>query len=114
MSIKSFQQILLRASVSLGCLLGCPGPASSTEFTARVVMEKMTAEERYSYLAGIVEGLAYARYASDGKTRAGMQCIYSWFYDDRKTADLIEAAFAQYPDYTPGAVVAVLAKRKCN
>jgi hypothetical protein len=77
-------------------------------------MEKMTVEQRYTFIAGVVEGLAYARFASDGKETAGMNCIYRWFYDDAKVADLIEEAFRKYPSFTPGAVVAALAKRKCG
>jgi hypothetical protein len=105
---------ILSAAVFVACLPGCATPANATDFTAGVVMEKMTADQRYSFLAGIIEGLAYARFASDGKETSGMKCIYGWFYDDPKVTDLIYAAFKKFPDYTPGAVVAVLAKRKCG
>jgi hypothetical protein len=105
---------ILSAAVFFGCLPELARPANATEFTAGVVMEKMTAEQRYSFVAGVVEGLAYARFASDGKDTTGMKCIYGWFYDDPKVTDLIYAAFQKYPDFTPGAVVAALAKRKCG
>lgn len=77
-------------------------PATATDFTAQVVMEKMKAEERLPYLAGVVEGLAYARYARDNKdvpadkkTTLGMKCIYDWFYvDNQKTLNTIYARSA--------------------
>ena len=74
----------------------------------------MTPDERHAYVAGIVEGLAYARYAADAKQVAGMKCIYGWFYDSPDTTETVYAAFRRYPDYPPGAVVAALVKRKCN
>jgi hypothetical protein len=39
--------------------------------------EKMTEEQRYAYLAGLAEGLAYAHYASDHKQTDAMQCTGS-------------------------------------
>ena len=113
MSMRILPRIL-SASVFFSPLIELPVAANATDFTAKVVMEQMTEEQRYSYLAGVVEGLAYARYAKDGKQADGMNCIYDWFYSNPKVTDLIYAAFGQYPDYTPGAVVSALAKRKCN
>ncbi|MFG1342498.1 hypothetical protein [Xanthobacter autotrophicus] len=77
-------------------------------------MKELGATERYSYIAGVVEGLAVARYLKDSKKPAGMNCIYDWFYDDKKTIDAIYVAFGQYPDFPPGAVIAALAKQKCG
>ena len=53
-------------------LLPLTGPAGATDFTAKAVMEKMQAGDRYPYVAGVVEGLAYARYSRDGKKTEGM------------------------------------------
>ncbi len=105
---------ILSAAAFFGVLIDLPVAANATDFTAKVVMKEMTEEQRYSYLSGVIEGLAYARYAQDGKQIAGMNCIYDGFYGTPKVTDLIYAAFGQYPDYTPGAVVSALVKRKCN
>jgi hypothetical protein len=114
MRAPSLTGILSAAVFFTGAFMDDQQAANATDFTARAVMEKMTAEQRYSYLAGVVEGLAYARYASDGKKLDGMNCIYDWFYGDPKVTDLIYAAFDKYPDYTLGAIVAVIARKKCN
>ena len=87
---------------------------NANDFTAEKVMKQLDAKERYVYLAGVVEGLAIARYMKDGKQKTGMECIYGWFYDDKKTVDLISAAFEKYPSFPPGSVVDVLVKRKCG
>ena len=46
-------------------LLGCMA-AQAEELNANAVMTLMTAEQRSSYLQGIIEGMAYARYRQDG------------------------------------------------
>lgn len=82
--------------------------------TAKKVMTDLPAGERYLFVAGMVEGLAVARYHKDGKKKDGMECILNWFYDDKHTKESIYAAFDRYADYPPGAVIDVLAKRKCG
>lgn len=77
-------------------------------------MEKMEAKERYAFVAGIVEGLAMARYMSDGKKPEGMKCIYDWFYENPETIRTVYAAFEKYPDYPPGTVVDVLTRKTCG
>ncbi|PWE54998.1 hypothetical protein DEM27_16205 [Metarhizobium album] len=84
------------------------------QFDADKVMKEMDEVQRYTYLAGVIEGLAVARYMKDGKQSAGMNCIYDWFYDDKSTVDTIYAAFRKYGTYPPGSVVDVLAKQKCG
>lgn len=93
--------------------------SSATDFTAGAVMNRMKSEERLPYIAGVIEGLAYARYMRDGKKTQGMMCIYDWFYKgkDGKSSDdnitLIYAAFGKYPDYPPGVIVETLAEKAC-
>lgn len=74
----------------------------------------MPVAERAAYLSGVIEGLAFARYAADGKSMEGMACIYDWFYDGDRALRKIYAAFERYPEHTPGAVIAALVKRKCG
>lgn len=82
--------------------------------TARVISEKMTAPERAAFLAGIVEGLAHARYIKDDKATEGRSCIYSWFYDDKSTLPKIHEAFERYPDTLPGRIIGALVATKCG
>lgn len=88
--------------------------------TAEVVMQEMPTKERYAFIAGIVDGLAYARFRKDSagtgeKVETGSKCIYEWFYaGEGKTALLIEDAFRKYPDYPPSSIVGVMAIRQCG
>ncbi|HEY3696764.1 hypothetical protein [Phenylobacterium sp.] len=82
--------------------------------TAGVVMKNMKGGDLYTYVAGIVEGLAHARYIKDGKTTAGRECIFNWFYEDKTTIRKIYAGFERYPNVLPGQVVGTLAAVKCG
>lgn len=95
-------------------LAAMPLNAGATDFTAGVVMEKMSSLERAAYLAGVVEGLAYARYVRDGKADQGMKCIYQWFYEKEGTVKKIHAAFDHFKDYLPGAVIAAMVEKECG
>lgn len=77
-------------------------------------MSKMDGKERFAFVSGVVEGLAMARFIRDGKKPEGMKCIFDWFYKEPATIDTVYAAFQRYPDYPPGTVVDLLAKRKCG
>jgi hypothetical protein len=98
----------------LATVLGVLPAQSQTEFTAGVVLDKMSPGERYTFIAGIVEGLAHARYEADGRETAGRSCIYRWFYDDKSAIDHIEQAFGLYRDRLPGSVVGALIQMRCG
>ena len=94
-----------------------PTVALATNMSAGVVMDKMSSDQRFSFIAGIVEGLATSRYVADGKKIQGMKCIFEWFFGkgdgDVTTVETIYAAFKRYPDYPPGTVVDVMARKAC-
>lgn len=77
-------------------------------------MEKMEVGDRYTYVAGIIEGLAHARFIKDNKDTKGRACIYQWFYDDKATLPKIYEAFQRYPNVLPGQVVGALAATRCG
>jgi hypothetical protein len=97
----------------VAALTAVPANAQTT-MTAGVVMKNMPAKERFSYIAGIVEGLAQARHARDGKNPKGSGCIYDWFYKEPGMAAKVEAAFRRYPNAMPGEIVRLLAATKCG
>ncbi|MEL6464953.1 MAG: hypothetical protein AAFQ58_08285 [Pseudomonadota bacterium] len=94
-------------------MLAVANIAEADDLNAGAVVNKMTPEDQYTFVAGIVEGLAHARFASDGHTD-GRSCIYKWFYTEDKTPENIQAAFARFPEHLPGAVVAAMITRRCG
>lgn len=100
--------------VFVACVIFTGKHAQAEQFTAGTVMDRMPHEERAAYVAGVIEGLAYARYAAEDKTTEGMGCIYRWYYDDAGAAlGKIEAAFARFREHTPGAIIGALLKKGC-
>jgi hypothetical protein len=81
--------------------------------TAGVVAERMEPADRVSYAAGLVEGIAFARYQLGNQDTEAMACVYDWFFSGQQRTNLIFEAFERFPDYTPGAVVAALTNRAC-
>jgi hypothetical protein len=88
--------------------------------TAEVVLNEMPVRERYAYVAGIVEGLAYARFRKDSleagsKVETGLRCIKNWFYNgESKTMLEIQDSFAAYPNLPPVVIVAAMTKTECG
>lgn len=88
-------------------------PAAAQVMTAGVIMEKMNADQRSGFLAGVVEGLAHDRMVKDGET-AGSKCIYDWFYEKEGTLHTIHQAFEYFRDEMPGAVIAAMVEKECG
>ncbi len=102
------------AAFTLGVIATFHSAKAETAFTAGVLLEKMPAADRFTFVAGVVEGLAYARYLADGKQADGQACIYRWFYETPGVTQKIYAAFERYPDYMPGPIIAALTRQKCG
>lgn len=101
--------------------LGIANPANAdTAMTAGAILEKMGTDERFAYINGIVEGMAYSRFRKDtlaagAKTETGLNCIYGWYYTgDGKTHASIEATFLKYPDQMPATIIGAMIKRECD
>jgi hypothetical protein len=91
-----------------------PVSASAEDFTAGIVVTKMAERDRYPFIAGIIEGLAFARYKKDGDKTQGMRCVYDWFYETKNRTQEILETFKRFSDYLPGAVVAAMVEKECG
>lgn len=104
----------LRGACLSTALLLVPAAAKAEDFTAGVVMKNMPANERFPFIAGLVEGAAYARFEKDNKNEKGMNCIRQWFYRTKGAVDQIYLAFGTFPNYPPAAVVSSLVNQVCK
>lgn len=109
---KSLESI--RNTTIAACLAVVPTDAVATDFTAGIVATKMEEADRYPFMAGIVEGLAYSRYKTDGDKTDGMKCIYDWFYETKNRPQEILDTFKRFPDYTAGAVMTAMVAKECG
>jgi len=108
--------MLWRSMVASACVLGfgTGALAASDKITAGSLADNLEVGEQGAFLAGVIEGLATARFYADGKEPEGMSCIYDWYYDEGRKQAKIQEAFARYPDASPGRVLAVLIRQECG
>ena len=90
-------------------------PLNAGSISAKTLIEKMSSEEKAYYIAGLIDGLAYARYKLEGKkTDGGMKCIYDWYQKKEDTVENVILAFHKFKSYTPNAIVAAMIAKECG
>ncbi|MDJ0826418.1 MAG: hypothetical protein QNJ16_13010 [Rhodobacter sp.] len=78
-------------------------------------MNKMNPDERRGYLAGIVTGMAQARWIADRPDNTGSACINDWYFRGDGTAQAkVDAWFERQLDKPAGALMFVLIKKECG
>lgn len=94
----------------------CAGSTKATDLNAGFVVNEMNTDQRVSYIAGVIEGLAYARFLRDRPDEQSMNCVYDWFYRDDKVAELkmLRTWFQHHNDKPVGALLNVLIDEKCG
>jgi len=89
--------------------------ADAQKLDAGFVLNEMNLEKRYTFVAGVIEGMAYSRFLRDRPNEEGMKCISSWFYGGgEKSWKKIYAIFKQYPKRQPAVLIYTLTKKKCG
>lgn len=91
------------------------GSGVAHSLTADDVLNKMNRDQKNAYVAGVVEGLAQARWIADRPESAGMTCIHDWFYGsgDEKWHEM-DRLFAQHPEKSAAGLLYVLIKQDCG
>ena len=90
--------------------------AQAGEINAGYLLSKMNTDQQVSYVAGVVEGLAFSRYLRDKPDQSGIKCVYHW-YDQNSSKSQIKKMdnwFARHPDKPVGALLHVLIKKRCG
>jgi len=89
---------------------------SAKALTADDVMNKMNDDQRSSFIAGVIGGLAYARFLSDRPDETGMSCIHDWYYgdDNKKNMKRMHAWFDKHLDKPIEPLLYVLIKKDCG
>lgn len=87
----------------------------ATALTANEVMNNMKDGERFAYVSGIVDGLAYARWLRDQPDSTGTKCIYGWYYSGQEeNRILVLDWFERHPDKHADQLMYVLIKKECG
>ncbi len=91
--------------------------ASAESLNAGFVLNKMNGDQQVSYIAGVIEGLAYSRYLNDKPSEVGMQCVYDWYAKNTGSArkrKTMTAFFKRHADKPVGVLLHVLIKKQCG
>ena len=99
---------------ALACLGILAAGAAAEDMTSGDVVHRLKSEEASAFLAGIIEGMAYARYQRDGQDPAGMDCIKSWFYETNGTPAKVLSAMENFSEHAPAAVLAAMIQKECG
>ena len=94
-------------------------PSYAAGLTAGDVLKEMPTNEFVVYVAGMVEGFAYARFRKDSieagrKVETGMQCFRDFYLTNPKIILMIEDAFRQHAQHSPSVVLAAMLKKECG
>ena len=61
--------------------------ATSGALTVAETRNNMSPDERFAYVGGVVEGLAFARWIADNRNTEGRDCILNWYFaNDNESA----------------------------
>ena len=91
------------------------GIAQANNLNAGFVLNEMNKDQRVSYIAGVIEGLAYSRFLRDKPNEKGMNCVYDWYYKGKaEQMKNIRAWFGRHPDKPVGVLLYVLIKKDCG
>jgi hypothetical protein len=99
--------------LGIGFITSSAGPLAA--LTADEVMNKMNEDQRFGYVAGVVSGLAQARWLLDKPDASGTTCINNWFFGPSSQPwPQLEEWFARHPDKPAAALLYVMIKQDCG
>ena len=98
MKLSKYQQILL---IILDMLVAVTNITKASEMNADFVLNKMNSDQRVSYIAGVVEGLAYSCYLRDRPNQSGMKCVHDWYASDNTIVNVLKW-LGRHPDKPVG------------
>ena len=108
-----FQHTAKAAALAAGLTLAAPQAGA---LTVEDLRENLSVEAQTSYVAGVVEGLAFARWIADDRAYEGMDCILEWYYRSGDTSAFRAALdmFDQHPDQHIGTLMYALIREECG
>jgi len=110
--LSKYQQISI---IILTCVFVGVNVHQAKALTANEVMNKMNSDQRFGYISGVVEGLAYSRWLRDKPDRDGMDCIFNWYLKGKgRDWNNVSSWFSRHPDKPVGALLYVLIKKECG
>ena len=83
--------------------------------TSSDVLSKLSKDERYSYISGVVEGLGYARFVTEKPSTKGSNCIHDWFFDGGVSRwKEIKTWLEHHSEKTAATVIYAMVSKECG
>lgn len=101
------------AAATMSLFTATASSGASEDLTAGVVMNKMNNDQRFSYVAGIVDTLGHLNYL-ETKDPTYIRCAKDWFYTNPENWKTIHDTFDRFPDNSPTAIMIALLKQRCG
>ena len=108
------QAAKLVRNAALACAV-LAAPAQAKNLNAGYVLNEMTGDQRVSYVEGIVDGLAYARFLRDRPDDTGYLCIVGWYQNDSAEKwKLVRKWLSRHPDKPVPLLMYLMIKKECG
>lgn len=110
--LSKYQQLSI---IILGMMLGNAHINEANALTSGDVLEKLSQDERYSYVSGAIEGIAYSRFLRERPNERGMKCMLNWYYDGGvESWKIVKQWFRQHEDKTAEVVLYAILSKECG
>lgn len=110
-----FRQSLLSRALGALALSACLtlGAAPSFAITAKDVTEKMSKQDRFNYLTGLIDMRAFV--AAQAGDAVLPKCIYDLYYREKEGSawTALLDALVKFPDKQPATIVFLLTQKAC-
>ena len=101
--------------IIIGISLANANLNEANALTGGDVLEKLSKDERYSYISGVVEGLGYARFVTEKPSTKGSNCIHDWFFEGGVSRwKEIKIWLGHHKDKTAGTIIYAMVSKECG
>lgn len=99
----------------IGVLFAWAAPSGA--LTVAETRANMSSDERFAYVGGVIEGLAFARWITDNRSTEGRDCILNWYFaNDNESARFNRQMgfFDEHPDQHISTLMYALIREECG
>lgn len=104
------------AAAGIGAVIALSSfPSDAESLDARFVLNEMNQDQRVSYVEGIVDGLAYARFLRDRPDETGYLCVINWYQTDSEEKwRLVKKWLARHANKPVPVLMHIMIKKECG
>ena len=90
-------------------------PHQASALTGEEVLTTLSQDQRFGYVTGIIDALAYAQFLEEKPSEKGMKCRLDWFYKDGvESWKIMKKWFENNPSQHAFVVINTILNRECG